>query len=229
VRVGIIGITGKVGAALRSLISNDSEIELVGGYSRQNSISDLENLAINSDVLIDFSLPDATMMALEIASRIATPFVSGTTGISEENFRKILKFSEKIPILHASNFSIGIPLMAILMKKCAAILADFDITLIEKHHRHKKDSPSGTALFLVEQIEQNAQILSVRAGNGSTEHTCGFYGENETLTISHQTFGRDVFARGALACAKWIIGKKPKMYAIQDYINAKNPDVAGRE
>jgi 4-hydroxy-tetrahydrodipicolinate reductase len=225
-RIGIIGVTGRVGAALRSLIYGDPEIEFTGGYSRQNSQLDLMNLAADSDVLVDFSLPNATMAAVKSAVNAGIPFVSGTTGISKEDFEKIQQSSKKIPILHSSNFSIGISLMATLLKKCADILADFDVAIIEKHHSRKNDSPSGTALLLMKHIERSAQILSIRAGNGCVEHSCGFYGENETLTLSHQTFGRDVFAKGALACAKWIVGKEPGMYSMQDYIDAKNQNIA---
>jgi 4-hydroxy-tetrahydrodipicolinate reductase len=108
--------------------------------------------------------------------------------------------------------------MATLIKKCADVLADFDFCIIDKHHNRKKDSPSGTALFLAKQVPRQAQIVSLREGNIFGKHSCDFAGENELLTITHEAFNREVFASGALKCARWIVGKNPGLYTMEDYL-----------
>lgn len=221
-KIGIIGITGKVGSIVSKLVSEDPELELIGGTSGKSTISDFENLAKNSNVLIDFSLPESTKQAIEAAESYNTAFVCGTTGISADDFQKIEDSAKKIPILYTSNFSVAIHLMAFMLKKCAETLKKYDVSIIDKHHKNKKDSPSGTSLFLAKQLDCEAQILSIRGGNIPAEMICDFYGEDDMLTISHRAFGRGVFAKGAIACAKWIVGKPAKMYSIQDYINAKD-------
>lgn len=220
-KVGIIGITGKVGSIVAKLVSDDADLELIGGTSSKSQASDFENLAKNSDVLIDFSLPESTMQAIEAAKLHNTAFVCGTTGMSAENAKTIEDSAEKIPVLYTSNFSIAIHLMASMLKKCSETLKEYDISIIDKHHKNKKDAPSGTSIFLSKQLDRKAQMLSVRSGNIPAEMICDFCGQDDMLTISHRAFGRGVFAKGAVACAKWIIGKPAKMYSIQDYLNAK--------
>jgi 4-hydroxy-tetrahydrodipicolinate reductase len=215
-KIGIIGITGRMGNTTSELLSDD---ERSGGSSSKTSRDELMKIIENSDVLVDFSTPCATLEAIELAAQLGTPVVSGTTWLSEKNLEQIREFSKTIPILHASNFSLGIHLMAAMIKKCAAALPDFDFAIIDKHHNRKKDAPSGTALFLAEQVSKKAQIVSLREGNVFGEHICDFAGENEMISISHQVFSRKVFAIGALRCARWIVGRSPKLYSMQDYID----------
>lgn len=221
-KVGIIGITGKVGSIVAKLVSEDSELELVGGTCSESQSSDFENLAKNSDVLIDFSLPESTMRAIKAAKLHNTAFVCGTTGMSAENAKIIEDSAKKIPLLYTSNFSIAIHLMASMLKKCSETLKEYDISIIDKHHKNKKDAPSGTSIFLSKQLDRKAQMLSVRSGNIPAEMICDFCGQDDMITISHRSFGRGVFAKGAVACAKWIVGKPAKMYSMQDYLNEKN-------
>lgn len=219
IKIGVMGITGKVGSILAKMIENNANFELVGGTCSQSKQSDFADLAHKSDVFIDFSLPESTLKALSAAAEAKIPFVSGTTGISEENLNKIQKYSEIIPILHTPNFSIAIHLMASLMKKCSQVLSEYDIAIIDKHHKNKKDAPSGTSLFLAKNLDREAQMLSVRGGNVPAEMTCDLLGANDMLSISHRAFGREVFAAGALNCAQWLITKKePKMYSMEEYL-----------
>jgi 4-hydroxy-tetrahydrodipicolinate reductase len=215
-KIGVIGVTGRMGKTLLELISDD---ERGGGSSSRTSSSELVKIIENSDALVDFSTPCSTLEAIEFAAQRGKPVISGTTGLSEKNLEQIKEFSKTIPILHSSNFSFGIHLMAALIKKCAAALPEFDFAIIDKHHNRKKDAPSGTALFLAEQISRKAQIVSIREGNVSGEHICDFAGENEMISIAHQVFSRKVFAIGALKCARWIVDKSPKLYSMQDYID----------
>lgn len=220
-KTGIIGITGKVGTILADIVEKDTDCELIGGTSSKSTQADFENIAKNSDVLIDFSVPISTMRAVEISCKLKVPFICGTTGISEANLDKIREYSEKIPILYASNFSVTVHLMAAILKKCSKILSEYDVSIIDKHHKSKRDAPSGTSLFLAKQLGREAQMLSVRSGNIPAEMICDFCGEDDMLTVSHRAFGRAVFAKGALACAKWIIGKQPGMYSVEDYIGTQ--------
>ena len=218
-KIGIIGITGKMGCILSDIIAQEAELTLTGGISSKNSEDDICELAKNSDILVDFSQPKPAMSAMSAASKIGIPIVSGTTGLSENDFNEIRKFSSLIPILHASNFSIGVQLMSILLKKASEILTEFDVSIVDKHHNKKKDSPSGTALFLKNAIGRvDTRVASIRAGGIFGDHSCDFAGENEMLTISHRAFNRKVFAEGAVACAKWIIGKNPGLYTMIDYL-----------
>jgi 4-hydroxy-tetrahydrodipicolinate reductase len=214
-KIGIIGITGRMGKVLSPMIPDD---ENGGGSCSKTSHQELVEIVGASDVLIDFSAPASLMKAAALSAERGIPIVSGTTGLSEDDFKQIEKLSRTIPILHSSNFSLGVQLMAMLVKKCSQLLPDFDFSIIEKHHRHKKDAPSGTAIFLSKQASQKAQIVSLREGNIFGEHSCDFVGEDEMLSLSHCAFNRDVFAHGALKCAKWIMGKKPKLYSMQDYL-----------
>lgn len=222
-KVGIIGITGKVGAILSQMVLEDSELELVGGISRKSAPVDFLNLAKHSDVLIDFSSPDASIQAAAAAAgATGAPLVCGTTGISAENFKKIENYSKITPIFYASNFCIAIHIMASLLKRCSKALSEYDISLTDKHHKNKKDAPSGTSVFLAKQLGREAQMLSIRAGDVPAEMICEFCGKEDMLTISHRAFGRGIYAKGAIACAKWLIGKTPRMYSMQDYVNARN-------
>lgn len=220
-RIGVVGITGKVGTIVSNIVGQDPFFELVGGISSKSTDADVENIVKNSDVLIDFSLPIATMRVIPFAVQYGVPLVCGTTGFSKDDLQKMNRCSKEVPILYASNFSLAVQLMALLLKKCSETLGnDYDVSIIDKHHKNKKDAPSGTSLFLAEQLGRKAQMLSIRSGNIPAEIICDFCGDDEVLTISHRAFGRAVFAKGAVACAKWIIGKDAQMYSMQDYIGA---------
>ncbi|MDR0580813.1 MAG: 4-hydroxy-tetrahydrodipicolinate reductase [Holosporaceae bacterium] len=214
-KIGIIGVTGRIGSLLSKIIP---DVEKNGGISSVTSSAELIKIVGSSDVLIDFSTPSCTLNIMAVAATSKVPIVSGTTGFSEGDFKRVREFSQIIPLLHSNNFSVCIHLMADFIGRCASVLPDFDFGVIEKHHRRKKDSPSGTALFLAKQTSKNAQIVSLREGNIFGEHTCDFAGENEILSITHHVFNPEVFAAGALACARWIIRKKPGLYSMRDYL-----------
>ena len=224
-KIGIIGITGTMGKVLSEIIAQNTEnLLLSGGISSKSTEDEISNLAKDSDVLVDFSQPKPALMAISAASKVGTPVVSGTTGLSERDFNKIREFSSRIPILHASNFSVGVQLMSVLLKKASEILVPgFDVNIIDMHHNKKKDSPSGTALFLEKAIGRpDTKIASVRAGGIFGDHICDFIGENEMLTISHRAFNRKIFAKGAIACAQWIIEKNPGLYTMMDYLRIED-------
>jgi 4-hydroxy-tetrahydrodipicolinate reductase len=215
-KIGIVGVGGRMGKVLSALIPDE---ELSGGISRATSPEESAEIVRRSDVLTDFSTPAATLKIINTAVMHKVPMVIGTTGFSDEDFGQIKKASEIIPILYSSNFSIGIQLAALFIRKCAEVFPDFDFSITDRHHNQKKDAPSGTALFLARQTSRKAQIVSLRTGNTFGEHVCDFTGEHEMLSVSHRAFDREVFAIGALKCAAWIIGKQPKLYSMEDYLN----------
>ncbi|MDR1551679.1 MAG: 4-hydroxy-tetrahydrodipicolinate reductase [Holosporaceae bacterium] len=219
IKIGIIGVSGRMGSLLSALISKS---EQGGGSCSKTSSQELDDIVRNSDVLLDFSSPPSTIRAIVAAVKFRKPVVSGTTGLSDGDFARLKEFSTVIPILHASNFCLGIHLMADLIEKCSTSLPDFDFSIIDRHHRGKQDAPSGTSLFLANYASQKAQIVSLREGNVFGEHSCDFAGENEMLSITHRAFNREVFAVGALRCAHWIIGKIPRLYSMRDYIRSIN-------
>ncbi|MDR3187499.1 MAG: 4-hydroxy-tetrahydrodipicolinate reductase [Holosporaceae bacterium] len=218
-RVGVIGISGRMGTMLSQIVSENDA--LVGGVSSRTTPDEWEDIAKNSDVLIDFSVPEVALKAAEVACRHKIPLVSGTTNFSEDDFARFQKYSSDIQLLHSNNFSVCVHLMATLLKKCEKVLQDFDFSITELHHCRKKDAPSGTALFLAKQMDKSAQIVSIRSGDICGDHVCDFIGENEMLTISHRAFNRNIFAVGALNCARWLCGKNHGFYSMSDYLKEK--------
>ncbi|MDR3156018.1 MAG: 4-hydroxy-tetrahydrodipicolinate reductase [Holosporaceae bacterium] len=223
IAVGVIGITGRMGKILVDSIESNDELTLSGGISSQNIGKDLEKIVKCSDVIVDFSHHTAVLAAAKVAANHAVPLISGTTGLSANDFLQLRQCSQRIPLLYAANFSIGIQLIAAFIRRCAGVLKNFDFSILDKHHRHKKDAPSGTALFLAQQYEEIAkkspQIVSLRCGNNFGEHVCDFCGEDETITVTHSVLNKRVFAVGALRCARWIVGKDPGFYGICDAID----------
>lgn len=220
-KVGIIGATGRMGLELTKLIPPS---EYVGGISSNTTSDQIKSIVRTSDILVDFSTPSAILKVAEIASEISRPIVSGTTGLSDTEYKQLLQYSRHIPLLIAENFSIGIQLTANFVKTCAKLLPESDFSIIERHHHHKKDKPSGTALFLERAAGKSAQIVSLRVGEIFGEHMCAFSGENEEIIITHKAFNRTVFARGALQCAKWLLNQPPGLYNMQDFLASKEEE-----
>ena len=198
------------------------------------------------EVLIDFSTPEGTLKAIDVASKYHLPLVIGTTGFSKNQTERIKKFSKKIPCVMAPNMSVGVNVMFKILKDMAKILGkDYDIEIVETHHRHKKDAPSGTAMKMAqiaaetlhrdlskvatygrhgligERKDKEIGIHSIRAGDIIGEHTGLFAGMGESLEITHRAYSRDNFARGALEAAKWITKKKSGLYDMLDVLELK--------
>ena len=195
------------------------------------------------DVLIDFSSPQATIEALEAARKNAVPTVIGTTGLNSEQLANVKDTSKDIAVFQAANMSLGVNLLFHLVGKVAAALEDdYDIEITETHHRFKKDAPSGTALELAKKIctatkkDFNSCITHGRSGPQASrqpgnigmharrqgdvigEHTVAFSTLGETLELTHKAHSRDIFARGALTAAAWLVGKQPGLYDMLDVL-----------
>lgn len=220
ISVGIVGISGRMGEALSELITKDPALELVGGVRKEGS-KDLEksifSLASKSDVIIDFSFPTALKDILKASTFYKKPLIIGTTGYSQEELGEIKKASNSIAILQSFNFSLGIAICKALTKLASKkAFGLFDIEISETHHVNKKDKPSGTALILKDAIGHEVKIRSFRKGLVVGKHKVSFSSDEEKFEISHEALSRNVFAKGAIACAKFIINKPPKLYSIED-------------
>jgi 4-hydroxy-tetrahydrodipicolinate reductase len=222
VRVLLIGAEGRMGKTINDLANGDSEIDLVG----QCDLGDPIELAMkNCDVAIDFSNADAIREICAAASQHRKPLVIGTTGHSQEQRGLIEETSRSLPIVFASNFSIGVNVLFWLTRKTAEQLGSgFDAEIVETHHKMKKDAPSGTAKTLAEVLKATKKrqdeipIQSIREGDVVGEHTVIFNGPSERLELTHRAASREIFARGALRATKWIINQPPGLYSMQDVL-----------
>ena len=167
----------------------------------------------SGDVIIDFSHPDCLNALLESG----IPLVIGTTGYTQAQQRRILEAATLRPIFQAANFSPGVYALGAAAKAVKALLPDWDISLIERHHARKLDHPSGTALRLAQSVEAN-QVLSVRAGTVRGIHELAFYGPEESVFFIHTAESRAAFAHGALRAAKWLLEQENGLYGMEHLI-----------
>ncbi len=222
VRVLLVGAAGRMGKTIVDLAKNDPKIDIVA----QCDLGDPIDPAIKeSDVAIDFSHPDAIEEICSAALQHRQPLVIGTTGHSAEQRSVIEKAANAVPIVFASNFSVGVNALFALTHRAAEVLGrEFHREIVETHHRTKKDAPSGTAKTLSEilskarRIDDQIPIQSIREGDVVGEHTVIFAGPGERLELSHKASSREIFGRGALRAAQWVIGKPPKLYSMQDVL-----------
>ena len=219
------------------LAQREEGVEITG----QCDLGDpIEPAMQNCDVVIDFSQPSAIEEVCRAALENGRPLVIGTTGHSAEQRGVIEKVAESIPVVLASNFSVGVNALFWLTRKTAELLgSEFDLEIVEMHHRMKKDAPSGTAKTLAEILQQARKtqkirhgrdgnvgerdqseigIHSIRGGDAVGDHTVIFAGPGERLELTHRASSRDTFAQGALRAAKWIVGKPAGRYSMQDIL-----------
>ncbi len=239
-RIGIIGSAGRMGQALQAAVAA-AEHDYAGGVDRDG---DLVALAAHSDVMVDFSAPGALEANLEAAIAAGVPMVVGTTGLAERHHWLIDGAAVSIPILQTGNTSLGVTLLAHLVREAAQRLGpDWDIEIVETHHRMKVDAPSGTALLLGEaaadgrgealgDVAQRGRdgltgarvpgaigFASLRGGSVAGDHAVHFLADNERLTLSHLAENRGIFARGAVRAAHWLIGRAPGRYTMPQVLD----------
>jgi 4-hydroxy-tetrahydrodipicolinate reductase len=222
IRVSLIGAAGRMGKTINALANGDLNIDIAARCDLGDSI---EPSMKNCDVAIDFTQADATAEICRVALEHSKPLVIGTTGHSQEQRRIIEETARSVPIVFASNFSIGVNVLFWLTRKAGEQLGDdFEAEIIETHHEMKKDAPSGTAKTLAEVLKASREmqsvvpIRSIREGDVVGEHTVIFSGPSERLELTHRAVSREIFARGALRAAKWVIGKPPRLYSMQDVL-----------
>ena len=220
VHVLLIGAAGRMGKTVLDLAQSDREIEIAAQCDLGDSI---EPAMKNCDVAIDFSQANSIDEICRAALKYGKPLVVGTTGHSQHQRRTIETTAHSVPIVLASNFSVGVNVLFWLTQKAAEFLgSDFNPEIVETHHTMKKDAPSGTAKTLAEILKQvrNSEIpiQSIREGDVVGEHTVIFAGPGESLELTHRAANRGIFAAGALRAAKWIINKPPGLYSMQDVL-----------
>ena len=222
---------GQMGTVVyKELIGRGDSVTIVPDLNR-----DTEGIF---DVLIDFSHPDGIESIVAFSRTKNVPAVIATTGYTDTQFELINDLSKEVPILYSGNYSLGVILMERLVREAAKVLgADFDIEIIEKHHHHKIDAPSGTAKMLLaaanEQLDydviygregvckRNAQEIAVhtiRGGSIVGEHEVLFAGADEVLSIKHEALSKVIFAKGAIKGGEWLIGKDVGLYNMEDVL-----------
>jgi len=222
VRVLLIGAAGRMGKTIADLANGDPKIDII---ARCDLGDPTERAMRNCDVAIDFSHAGAITEICAAALQHRKPLVIGTTGHSTEQRGTIEETAQSLPIVFASNFSVGVNVLFWLTRKAAEQLGgDFDVAIVETHHKMKKDAPSGTAKTLAEVLKgtkktkREIPIQSIREGDVVGEHTINFIGPAERLELTHRAASREIFARGALRAAQWIISQSPGLYSMQDVL-----------
>ncbi|SHO81394.1 4-hydroxy-tetrahydrodipicolinate reductase [hydrothermal vent metagenome] len=252
VKVGIVGSTGRVGSLLIDNLKDDEEaiLSCVHVFDKLEKelpkdtvvTNSMEELLNNCDVVIDFSAPQATEDLLENALKNPTPLVIATTGFNPHQQNLMMEVSKEMPVLYSSNMSVGIALLKQLVEQVSSKLKDFDIEIVEQHHKHKVDAPSGTALTLGEfaakgrgleldkvrvsgrdgqigaRTKDEIAVMALRGGDIVGKHTVGFYNDGEFLELNHTATSRDTFSKGALRASKWLVNQESGFYSINDCI-----------
>ena len=218
----LVGAAGRMGKTIIELAKADPTIEITAQCDLGQSI---EPAIKSCDVVIDFSNPDAITEICRAALQHDKSLVIGTTAHSQKQRQLIEDAARSLPIVLASNFSVGVNVLFWLTRKAAELLGqDFNPEIIETHHKMKKDAPSGTAKTLAEILkgarknQDEIPIQSIREGEIVGEHTVIFTGPGERLELTHRAASREIFARGALRAADWIMGKPPGLYSMQDVL-----------
>jgi 4-hydroxy-tetrahydrodipicolinate reductase len=220
VRVALIGARGRMGQTILDLAASDPKIDIVA----QCDLGDAIDAAMKDcDVAIDFSNASSIEEVCRVASQHRKALVIGTTGHSTEQRQLIEKTAKSLPIVFASNFSVGVNALFALTRRAAEILgSEFKPEIVETHHTQKKDAPSGTAKTLGEilkaKLKIDIPIQSIREGDVVGEHTVTLFGPSERLELTHRAESREIFARGALRAAEWVVGKPAGLYSMQDVL-----------
>ena len=247
IKVLIHGINGRMGQEVLKQLDSYDDCVLVGGFDKEITqnfsfpvYTNFEDIIDKPDVIIDFSIPSATMTMLDYAKENHIPVVIATTGCSKEENDKILEYSKDLPIFKSANMSFDTNLMARILAEVAKALPNTDIEILESHHNRKIDSPSGTAILLADSINKALNnkftyefdrhskhekrskneigFSSIRGGNIVGEHTVMFIGENETFEITHKAYSRAVFADGAIKAACFLVDKENGLYNMDDLL-----------
>ena len=247
IKVLINGCNGKMGQVLSNEIMHTPDVEILCGVDKIDTgdntypvFTEIEEINLIPDVIIDFSVPESTFRILDFAKQHHIPTVIATTGFTDIEIEKIKKYTDIFPIFKSANMSYEINLLSKLVADLAIKLPDTDIEIVETHHNRKLDAPSGTALLLAESInnvfnnekkyefnrhekrekrpKNEIGIHSIRGGNECGKHTVIFFGENDSLEITHTVNSRAVFASGAIKAAQFVIHKKPGFYDMNDLV-----------
>lgn len=253
----IVGAAGRMGKRIAAVAVESGQFEIIGaveaaGCPAVGTTLEQTNIKISSefppkaDIVIDFSLPLAFKNTLNYCLKNTCALVLGTTGLSAEQIKKVDEAGKKIPVIQATNMSVGMNLLFDIVGQVAKRLGEeYDIEIVEAHHRFKKDAPSGSAITLAERIaaatgkkfpdcidtnrsgkeclrkKGTIGMQALRLGDTVGEHSVMFGTLGETITISHSAHSRDTFVAGAVRAAGWLVGKKPARYSMADVLGLK--------
>lgn len=239
-RILINGAAGRMGLELQACVLKDSDLTaaalierpesaVIGGRGVSDALppytSDLESAAAGADVIVDFTTQPAFQGVLRAAVNAKIAVVSGTTGLSEADQESLAAAAEVVPVVYSPNMSVGIQVMLELLRRAATALGpDYDVELVETHHRRKIDAPSGTAkrlhaeLSTVVATNNEIPVHAIRGGDVVGDHSAHFMGPGDRIEITHRATTRRTFAAGAVRAAKWVIGKPPGLYDMKDVL-----------
>ena len=263
IKVSIMGAAGRMGRSIFHLLNAENDIQIVGATEIQDHpemgsdiglvcgegelgvpiTSSIEDSSSDADVIVDFTAPSSTLNNARYASSNTKAMVIGTTGFSEEEKKELSELSKNFPCVFSPNMGIGVNVMFEATKRLAEILGDdFDVEIIEAHHKHKVDAPSGTALRLGEAAAQGLNrdfnsvarferhgaigerkekeigMQTIRAGDIVGEHTVMFCGVGERIELTHRAMSRDNFAKGVARAVKWVSGKPAGLYTMKEVL-----------
>jgi len=249
IKVVVCGASGRMGQTIGRMVKESSGLELVGGIDLKPGtffgvdIVETKNMEAllktkKPDVLLDFTIASAAVENVKVAARNKVALVVGTTGFSSDQRAEMAQAIEgNVPAVISSNFSVGVNIFWQLIRDAGKLLKDYDIEVIEAHHRNKKDAPSGTAKTILQILDEEVGsrrklygregmmersneigVHVIRGGDIVGEHKVMFSKNFETIELSHRAYDRSVFASGALRATHWIIGKKPGIYGMSDVL-----------
>jgi 4-hydroxy-tetrahydrodipicolinate reductase len=250
IKVGVFGASGRVGKLLLEDLKQTKGMSVSTVFVRRDldfsidpSIlitSSMESFLNACDIVIDFSLPEACEILLEQAIKTPKPLVIGTTGLNTHQLNLLKQASAIMPVLYATNMSLGVAMLNKLVYQASSALEGFDIEIVEMHHKHKKDAPSGTALTLSksaaagrgldiekvrvsgrdgnigERTKDEISVMALRGGDIVGRHTVGFYNDGEFIELNHTATSRNTFSKGAIRAGKWLVDKEAGLYSISD-------------
>ncbi len=222
ISIGVLGASGRMGQAIIAEIANADNYSAIGASKND----DLNALFEKCDVVVDFTNPEPLEKHLKLAEHTNTPLVIGTTGLSDEQIAAITNAATYAPIIYASNTSLGVNILLDAAKKAATLLGDdFTVEITDKHHAHKVDAPSGTALSFADAIKAARELgdddiafAITREGEIAGEHTVTFKNDSEEISLTHKAYDRQLFAKGAVKAALWLVKKPNGLYSMNDVL-----------
>lgn len=260
INVAVAGSAGRLGSLVAKNVIENSDTHLIQAFDIQSVGSDAGEVAgagrtgtkitdasdigdkLDADVLIDFTTADAAMKNIKAAVEKGVPVVVGTTGFNEEQKKQIEEYCQNIPAVISPNFSVGVNVFWKIIEYATKFLGDYDydIEILEKHHKFKKDAPSGTAIKIAEvasdilkeqgkdrrivyersgeRKDDEITVLALRGGDVAGEHTVHYLGMGEKIEITHAAGSRQAFAGGAITAARWVVNKSPGLYSMNDVL-----------
>ena len=247
-KVIICGALGRMGTTIANMVVENPDLEFIGGVDiREGSVLgkpvvSSEKLSafideFRPDVMIDFTIAAATMVNAKIAASKGVALIIGTTGFTTEQDAELIAAIKNVPVVKTTNFSVGVNIFWELVRDAASRLGDYDIEVIEAHHRHKKDAPSGTAKTILKIIQEEVGkreevygregmterkdeigVHVIRGGDIVGDHTVQFHQNYETIELTHRAYDRAVFARGAVRAAGWVPTAEPGLYTMKEVL-----------